>query len=118
MNRNKTIDYIELPANRFDETKAFFSAVFDWTFEDFGPEYFSFSDGRLNGGFYKSDLVASTKSGSALVVLYADDLDHIAKIVPSNGGTIVKEIFSFPGGRRFHFTDPNGNEFAVWSDKE
>ena len=116
MNKDKTIDYIELPAADFDRTKAFFSTVFGWTFEDFGPDYCAFTDGRLDGGFFKSDQVVSTDAGSALVVFYAQHLEELMGTIEAAGGTISKPIFSFPGGRRFHFNDPNGNEFAVWSD--
>jgi predicted enzyme related to lactoylglutathione lyase len=83
--------------------------------EDWGPDYTSFADGRLAGGFSKVDEV--TKGGGVLVVIYAVDLEAVEVAVRAHGGEIVKEIFSFPGGRRFHFTDPSGNELAVWSDR-
>ena len=110
MNR---IDYIEFPATDIAATKKFYSAAFGWTFEDYGPEYTSFSDTRIAGGFTTAE-----KTGhGALIVLYAGDLEASEKAVKAAGAPIVKPIFSFPGGRRFHFTDPNGNELAVWSDK-
>lgn len=117
MSSDKTIDYIELPAGDFDAVETFYARTFGWSFTDYGPEYRSFSDGKLNGGFFKSDLRSSTDNGAALVVLYADNLEKTRDAVNTNGGQICKEIFSFPGGRRFHFLDTHGNELAVWSDK-
>ncbi len=111
---DKRIDYIELPTTDIEAAKAFYSGVFGWTTQDWGPDYSSFADGRLNGGFRKE---ADVVSGGPLVVLYAVDLEAVEAAVRSHGGTVVKEIFSFPGGRRFHFTDPSGNELAVWSDE-
>ncbi len=115
MPTDKTIDYIELPAGDFDAVQSFYENAFGWSFTDYGEEYRAFSDGKLNGGFYKSELSSSTDTGATLVVLYATDLEKTREAVVKSGGIIVKEIFSFPGGRRFHFTDPNGNELAVWS---
>jgi len=115
-NQNK-ITYVELPARDIPATKAFFTSVFGWAFIDYGPDYATFTGAGLNGGFYKSDLKASTDTGSALVVIYREDLEHSLETVKKEGGSIIKPIFDFPGGRRFHFGDPNGNELAVWSDK-
>ncbi|HMB37594.1 MAG TPA: hypothetical protein VKO85_00815 [Wenzhouxiangellaceae bacterium] len=70
----------------------------------------------MDGGFYKSDKTASTASGSAPVVLYSSELENTFEVVLESGGEIVEQIFEFPGGRRFHFADPNGNELAVWSE--
>jgi uncharacterized protein len=117
MPTDRQIDYIELPAADLEPVKAFYSATFGWRFEDYGPDYCAFNDGRLDGGFYRIDLSASAANGSALVVLYALDLEGTLRRVTGNGGRIVREIFSFPGGRRFHFADPAGNELAVWSDR-
>ena len=83
---------------------------------DYGPEYTSFSNAGIDGGFFKSDLTASTMNGSALVVFYSKSLEQTLAKIKAAGGHILKPIFSFPGGRRFHFGDPNGNEYAVWSD--
>ena len=110
---DRRIDYIEFPATDIAATKRFYQEIFGWTFTDYGPEYTSFVDGRLAGGFWTAPAV---QGGGALVVLYAADLEGIESKVKAAGGTIVKPIFSFPGGRRFHFTDPNGNELAVWSE--
>jgi uncharacterized protein len=111
---NGRIDYIEFPATDVAQTKAFYQQVFGWKFTDYGPDYTSFEDGRLSGGFTKEGKVVR---GGPLVVLYASDLAAIEKKVRDAGGLIVKDAFSFPGGRRFHFTDPSGNELAVWSEK-
>jgi hypothetical protein len=110
---DRTIDYIELPAVNIEEMKAFYSRVFGWKFQDWGPDYASFEDGRLSGGLRKEESVAS---GGPLVVVYALDLEQVASEVRAHGGKIVVEIFSFPGGRRFHFADPSENVLAVWSD--
>lgn len=115
MPENSTINYVEFPATDLDATKAFFQTVFGWTFVDYGPDYTAFGNAGLDGGFFKSDRKASTASGSALIVLYTDDLETIRAEVEEAGGTIVQPIFPFPGGRRFHFTEPSGNELAVWS---
>ena len=117
MDRETTINYIEIPATDLAGTKAFFSELFGWEFQDYGPDYCSFNDGRLDGGFYASDNSASTESGSVLIVFYRDDLEKAVIDVEAAGGQIVKSIFPFPGGRRFHFTDPSGNEFAIWSEQ-
>ena len=108
------IDYIEFPATDIAKTKAFYTGLFGWKFTDYGPDYTSFEDGRLAGGFYRKDPVTP---GGPLVVIYAADLTGMQTKVQAAGGAISREIFSFPGGRRFHFTDPSGNELAVWSDK-
>lgn len=116
MNINDKINYIEFPARNIEATKAFFATAFGWTFEDFGPDYAAFSNQGVDGGFYKSELSSSTGSGGALVVLYSDSLELLQTKIEEAGGTIVRPIFPFPGGRRFHFTEPSGNEMAVWSD--
>ena len=116
MNEHEKINYIEFPAKNIAATKAFFSAAFGWSFVDYGPEYIAFSNAGIDGGFFKSDLTVSAVSGSALIVFYSKDLEHTQSKVESVGGSIIKPIYSFPGGRRFHFGDPNGNEYAVWSD--
>jgi len=117
MNHHEKINYVEFPATDISATKAFFEKAFNWTFEDYGPEYTAFSNAGLDGGFFKSELTASTAKGSALIVFYSEALEKTESKILEAGGTIVKPIFSFPGGRRFHFSDPNGNEYAVWSDK-
>ncbi len=116
MNEHEKINYVEFPAKDIEATKAFFNSAFGWTFVDYGPEYTAFSNEGLDGGFYKSDLSVSTEAGSALIVFYSKDLERTQSKIENAGGTIIKPIFSFPGGRRLHFGDPNGNEYAVWSD--
>jgi uncharacterized protein len=108
------IDYIEFAATATPPVRDFYSSVFAWKFEDYGPEYSAFNDGRLNGGFDAS--LPARPGPSALVVIYSSDLEVTEQAVRAAGGTITRPIFSFPGGRRFHFTDPSGNELAVWSD--
>lgn len=117
MNINEKINYLEFPAKDIASAKSFFTNVFSWSFTDYGPEYTAFSNAGINGGFFKSELASSTKNGSALTVFYSSDLKHTQEKIESAGGSIIKPVFSFPGGRRFHFADPNGNEYAVWSDK-
>lgn len=117
MSSNTKINYIEFPAADLEAAQTFYEAAFGWTFTDYGPEYKAFNDGATDGGFYKSEMKSSSDDGAALVVLYAEDLEQVLETVVSQSGVIVKTIFSFPGGRRFHFTDPNGNELAVWSDQ-
>ena len=116
MNEHEKINYVEFPAKDIEATKAFFTAVFGWSFADYGTEYTTFSNEGINGGFFKSDLTASTDNGSALIVFYSETLEQTQSKIENAGGTIIKPIFSFPGGRRFQFGDPNGNEYAVWSD--
>jgi len=116
MSQHEKIDYVEFPARDLPATKAFFSRVFDWEFLDYGPEYSAFSNQGVDGGFYYSELQTSTESGSALIVFYSETLEKTMDKITNAGGTIIKPIFDFPGGRRFHFSDPNGNEYAAWSD--
>ncbi|WP_108652926.1 VOC family protein [Dongshaea marina] len=117
MQQQQTIDYVEFPSRDLETTKAFFSSCFGWQFQDFGPDYCAFTDGKMQGGFYRSKLSSSSETGAALVVLYSDELEKTLQQVEQGGGTICKDIFSFPGGRRFHFQEPGGNnELAVWSD--
>ena len=110
---DRRIDYIELPATNVAKTKQFYIDAFGWKFTDYGPDYTSFEDGRMAGGFTKAN---AAPRGGVLIVIYAADLAKAEERVRAAGGTIVKPVFSFPGGRRFHFTDPSGNELAVWSE--
>jgi predicted enzyme related to lactoylglutathione lyase len=111
---NCRIDYIEFPVADIAAVKGFYNSVFGWVFTDYGPDYTSFSDGRLSGGFYRA---VGVHGSAPLVVVYVTDLEAMESKVQTAGGKIVKETFSFPGGRRFHFADPCGNELAVWSDR-
>ncbi|MEM9568850.1 MAG: VOC family protein [Cyanobacteria bacterium P01_E01_bin.34] len=117
MPAHETINYVEFPAKDLAATKAFFTQVFGWSFEDFGTEYTAFADSGLDGGFYQADLASSTQTGAALVVFYSLDLEATQAKIETAGGAIVQPTFPFPGGRRFHFVEPSGNEFAVWSDR-
>jgi predicted enzyme related to lactoylglutathione lyase len=110
---DRRIDYIELTVSDIPRARDFYGKAFGWTFKDYGPPYCEFSDGRLTGGFAKGDPV--TPAGGPLVILYADNLEDAQARVETAGGHIAKPIFSFPGGRRFHFLDPDGYELAVWS---
>ena len=116
MNAHEKINYVEFPARDLEAVKTFFGAAFGWSFADYGPDYTAFAEAGLDGGFFQTDATACTASGSALVVLYSSNLEQTLGKIESVGGRIIKPIFSFPGGRRFHFIDPNGNELAVWSD--
>jgi predicted enzyme related to lactoylglutathione lyase len=118
MRSENRIDYVEIPVTDVPRARAFLEAMFGWTFRAWGDDYLSFSDGRLNGGVRKSAEPAPAESG-VLLVFYSDDLERDVQRVQELGGTISQEIFSFPGGRRFHFIEPTGTEFAIWSeDKE
>ncbi|MEE9362213.1 MAG: VOC family protein [Cellulophaga sp.] len=108
------INYIEFKAKDLAAIKKFYIASFDWKFTDYEPTYTSFSNSGLEGGFEKTD---KDNVNGVLVVLYNKNLDFIKNKIIESGGEITQDIFSFPGGHRFHFTDPSGNELAVWSDK-
>lgn len=110
---DRRIDYVEFPVADLPEAKRFYAAAFGWPFTDYGDDYASFEDGRLAGGMTSDP----DRSKAPLVVLYATNLEATLDRVAASGGRILKPIFAFPGGRRFHFADPAGNELAVWSDK-
>ncbi len=116
MNQHNKISYIEIPTTSLPGSKDFFKKAFGWSFVDYGDEYTTFSDQGVNGGFCKSG--QSAASSGALVVLYSQNLEQTEADVVTAGGTIVKPVFSFPGGCRFHFCDPSGNEYAVWSEND
>jgi predicted enzyme related to lactoylglutathione lyase len=107
---NNSVFYVEFPAIDLGATKQFYQKAFGWTFEDYGPAYIAFEDGQLAGGFYQAEGPAPH---GLLVVLWGDDLKASQLAVEQAGGVITKPIFDYPGGRRFHFTDPNGNELSV-----
>ena len=112
--KNNHINYVEFKANDLERIKQFYHQAFGWSFTDYGPTYVAFSDSGLYGGFEKSD---EKIVNGALVILYHQNLEEIKGKVVEAGGKISKDIFSFPGGHRFHFMDPAGNELAVWSDQ-
>jgi len=109
---DRQIDYIEFNVADIARSKAFYGAAFGWTFTDYGPAYCEFRDGRLAGGFTTAEPV---RPGGPLVILYADDLAATQQRLEQAGAGISRPIFAFPGGRRFHFVDPDGYELAVWS---
>ena len=112
---DRKIDYVEFNVSDIARAKAFYGGAFGWTFTDYGSVYCEFRDGRLSGGF--TTLAPVMAKGGPLVILFAVDLEDAFARVEAAGGTIVKPIFPFPGGRRFQFTDPDGYELAVWSDR-
>lgn len=114
--QNTHINYVEFLANDLEAVKQFYQQAFGWTFTDYGPTYTAFAkkESGIDGGFEKTD---KPIVNGALVVLYHENLEQIQAVVEKAGGTISQAIFSFPGGRRFHFMDPTGNELAIWSDK-
>ncbi len=113
---DRRIDYVEFNATDLAQAKAFYANVFGWKFTDYGPEYTSFEDGRMTGGFTKVSAGGGSGGGNPLIVLYATDLEEVERAVVAAGGVIGEQI-EFPGGRRFHFRDPVGNRLAVWTDR-
>ena len=114
MRAENRIDYVEIPVTDIRKSRAFFESMFGWEFVEWGDEYCSFNDGRLDGGIRLASEPAP--ASGVLLVFYSDDLERDVERVKELGATISQEIFSFPGGRRFHFVDPVGNEFAIWSE--
>lgn len=109
------IDYIEITVTDVASAKAFYAAAFGWAFTDYGPDYAGIQGhGREQGGLTKG---TPSGRGGPLVVLFSKDLDATVKAVRAAGGRITTEPFTFPGGRRFHFTDPSGNELGVWAER-
>ena len=116
--RHHTINYIEFGAENIARARQFYSTVFGWTFEDYGPDYTSFHAAKagIDGGFRKSTPGEPFGSAAPLVVLYSSDLKATQAAIEAAGGTIAVPTFEFPGGRRFHFSDGVGNTLAVWSE--
>ncbi len=113
MRRDGKIDYVEQPGGDLPATKAFYEAAFGWSFTDYGPTYAAMNEG-LDGGF-DADPDGVKRP---MVILYAEDLEAMEAKVRAAGGVITREILSFPGGRRFHFKDPAGNELGVWGPEK
>ena len=113
MRRDGKIDYVEFPGSDLFEVKRFYGEAFGWAFQDYGPAYVAFEGEGADGGFSAN---AEEAPPNPLVILYAQDLEAMEAKVRAAGGVITRGIFSFPGGRRFHFRDPSGNELGVWSD--
>lgn len=111
--QHQKIDNIEFAVRDIARARAFYEAAFGWSFREFGPEYCEFSDGRLTGGL---TTLGEVRPGGPLVILYAKDLEEARERVEAAGGRIVNPLLEFPGGRRFHFRDPDGYELAVWSE--
>lgn len=116
MRPENRIDYVEIPVTDLARTRDFFAGLFGWTFQEWGDDYLSFNDGRLDGGFRRSAEAAPVEG--ALIIFYSENLERDVDRVKELGATISQEIFAFPGGRRFHFVDPVGTEYAMWSDKQ
>ncbi|MBE8736062.1 VOC family protein [Aeromonas veronii] len=116
MKAHEKLNYVEFAARDLAATKAFFQTVFGWQFVDYGPDYSAFADEGLDGGFYRADQCSQTTQGGALLVFYSADIETTQAKVSQHGGTISRPLFDFPGGRRFHFVEPSGTEFAVWSE--
>ncbi len=114
MNKHHTINYIELPATDIQKMKDFYGPLFNWEFTDYGPEYCEFRDQAITGGFDTS--LTATDVGPT-VIFYSDNLQSSLQEITDAGGTITIPVFEFPGGKRFHFSDPSGNHLAVWSDQ-
>jgi len=113
MSAENRIDYVEIPVTDLKKTRDFFSSLFGWSFQEWGDDYMSFNDGRLEGGFRRSEEPAPATG--VLLVFYSENLERDVNRVKELGATISQDIFSFPGGRRFHFVDPVGTEYALWS---
>ncbi len=113
-NVHHSIDYVELPARDLAATRGFYEKAFGWAFNEYGPQYAGIQSPSGEGEVGGLDGTAGPERRSPLVLLYSDDLDASVEAVRAAGGTIVQEPYEFPGGRRFHFTDPSGTELGVW----
>lgn len=107
--QNPPLDYLEFTSPQMEKTQAFFTDAFGWTYIDYGPNYKDIQGAGLSGSVERGELRAP------LPVVRVDDLDAMLARVKAAGGVITKEIFEFPGGRRFQFTEPGGTEMAVWT---
>jgi predicted enzyme related to lactoylglutathione lyase len=108
------IDYVEFTVRDLAAAKRFYAAAFGWQFNDYGPEYAGIKGERGEvGGLHQTE---GSRPGGPLVILYSMDLEKTLAAVRAAGGKIVRKPFAFPGGRRFQFTDPSGNELGVWSE--
>jgi uncharacterized protein len=112
------INYIEFASTDVEGSKRFYSTVFGWKFQDYGPDYVAFNsaEAAVDGGFYRADPHEPHPKTAPLVVLYSTDLKTTEAAITAAGGTITVPTFDFPGGRRFHFDDGAGNILAVWSE--
>ena len=117
MKEHEKINYVEFASNDLEATKLFFQKVFNWNFTDYGPDYTAFENAGIDGGFYRENLSSRSENGGALIVFYSSNILETQEKIIKHGGTIIKPIFTFPGGERFHFIEPSGNEYAVWTDQ-
>lgn len=115
--RERRLDYVEFASRDPAASRRFFEQVFGWSFVDYGPDYTAFDDGRFQGGFFRAEPQTASGGGAPLLVMYADDLPPMLEAVLAQGGQVVKPVFAFPGGSRFQFLEPGGNELAVWSER-
>ena len=111
MPRDRKLDYLELYGADFGSMKRFYGGAFGWSFVDYGDDYVAFAEAGIDGGIQRG------VPAPPLPILYADSLEGVADAIVRAGGTITRPIYAFPGGRRFHFRDPGGNELVVWSDR-
>ncbi len=116
--KHETINYLEFATTDIRETQTFFETVFGFSFQAWGDDYIDFADEQINGGFFSADQVVRANEGAPLIVFYSNNLTETQNKILKAGGSLSKPIFSFPGGKRFHFIEPGGNEMAVWSDKD
>ncbi|WP_394220928.1 VOC family protein [Alteromonas gracilis] len=116
MQESTKLNYVEFASLDVSRSKTFFENAFNWRFTDYGSEYSAFSNAGLDGGIFESERVSQAESGAPLLVLYANNITDAQRRIEKAGGTISKPLFDFPGGCRFHFIEPGGNELAVWSE--
>ncbi len=113
MTATLSIDYIEFASRDIGRSQAFFEAAFGWAFTSYGPSYVAINNAGLDGGITQ----AEGEPAAPLVILYADDLDAAEAAATAAGAVVTRPQFDFPGGRRFHFREPGGNELAVWTKR-
>lgn len=118
MSNHEMLNYVEFPSNDLVKSKSFFEQVFAWSFTDYGPEYSAFSGAGMDGGLYASTASILGAERGALLVFYSNDIHATQAKIIQAGGEVIRAIFDFPGGCRFHFKEPGGNEFAVWSEHQ
>lgn len=112
-----SINFIEFHVSDIERSKVFFSGLFGWDYVDYGEQYADITGAGVNGGLALMPKKDIATGSSPLVVFFKSDLEAAQAKVQELGGTVTKNIFSFPGGRRFEFTDLDGNAMAIWSDK-
>ncbi|MBV8799621.1 MAG: VOC family protein [Alphaproteobacteria bacterium] len=109
------MEYVEFSVGDIARAKKFYAAIFGWAFTDYGPDYTSFTTGAGMGGGFRSD--QPPRPGGPLMVFHVDDLEAASERAKNAGAPIVKDIFAFPGGRRFEFRDPDGYDIAAWKQE-